>query len=427
MKVLIIGSGGREHAIAWKVLQSPKVTQVYVAPGNAGTALEAGVKNVDISVNDSEALAKFAAKNKIDLTIVGPEAPLTAGIVDYFESQSLPCFGPSQACARLEGSKIYSKNFMQQYQIPTAKFAHFYDYEQAVAYLQQQTFPQVIKADGLAAGKGVIIADNLQQGLDALEQCMQTKSFGNAGSKVVIEEFIQGVEASFIVIADGNNYVPFATSQDHKARDEGDQGPNTGGMGAYSPAPVITESLHQKICQTVIEPALQGMAEQGTPYVGFLYAGLMITPSNEIKVLEFNCRLGDPETQVILSRLQSDLLQTCMAALQGELSTLTLQWDPNPAIGIVLASGGYPNDYKKGYIIEGLETQDNQSKVFHAGTKLSQDNVVTNGGRVLCITSNGSSLQYAKDKALEIINNIHWQDMFYRKDIGYRALKKASL
>ncbi|HVV68025.1 MAG TPA: phosphoribosylamine--glycine ligase [Gammaproteobacteria bacterium] len=425
MNILIIGNGGREHALAWKVRQSPEATRVFVAPGNAGTALEPGIENIPINATDIPKLIDFAKKQHIDLTIVGPEAPLAAGIADEFQQQQLPCFAPSQAAARLESSKAYSKDFMARYHIPTAHYATFTDLSAAITYIKQQSFPLVIKADGLAAGKGVVIAQSESQAQAFVQEMLSGQTLGNAGQQIVIEEFIQGEEASFIVMADGTYALPLVTSQDHKTRDDGDTGPNTGGMGAYSPAPVITSSLHAKIMETVIYPTLRGLAAQGTPYTGFLYAGLMITPQNAIKVLEFNCRLGDPETQVILMRLQSDLVSVCLAALHGQLNTVKLLWDQRPALGVVLAAKGYPDRYAQGDVIQHLsEAVAADCKVFHAGTVLDNEQVKTAGGRVLCATALGDSIKDAQFKAYALAKQVSWENAYYRRDIGYRAIMR---
>lgn len=423
-KILVIGSGGREHALAWKAKQSPEVTKVYVAPGNAGTALEADIENVAIEADDIPALRDFALHNQIDLTIIGPEAPLVAGIVDVFQRSGLACFGPTAQAAQLEGSKAFCKDFMARHHIPTAAYRTFTDAQQATAYIREQGAPIVVKADGLAAGKGVIVAQSEQQAIAAVEDMLSGNVFGEAGSRVVIEEFLQGEEASFIVLADGVHALPMATSQDHKARDNGDRGPNTGGMGAYSPAPVVTPELHRRIMLEVIEPTLKGMAADGIPYTGFLYAGLMIAPDGAIKVLEYNCRFGDPETQPILMRLQSDLVELCRAALDQQLHRCSAQWDPRPALGVVLAAGGYPDDYDKGAPISGLP--DNGSgdiKVFHAGTKIENQAIITAGGRVLCVCALGSDIRDAQQKAYRITRQINWNNVYYRTDIGSKAIR----
>jgi len=383
MNVLVVGSGGREHAMAWCVAKSAQVETVYVAPGNAGTALEEGVENVPLASDDIEALVDFARDNHIGLTIVGPEAPLVAGIVDRFTAAGLPCFGPTAAAAQLEGSKAFAKDFMARHGIPTAAYGNFTDIDAAVAFIHQTGAPIVVKADGLAAGKGVIIAETVAEAVTAVRDMLAGNAFGEAGHRVVVEEFLCGEEASFIVMADGQHILPLATSQDHKARDDGDLGPNTGGMGAYSPAPVIDDELHQRAMQTVIQPTIRGMAEQGMPFTGFLYAGLMVSPDGEMKVLEYNVRFGDPETQPILMRLQSDLAELCLEAVKGNLDRVDAQWDPRPSLGVVMAAGGYPGSYSKGQVITGLdEANQGGTRVFHAGTKLLDGQVVCNGGRV---------------------------------------------
>jgi phosphoribosylamine---glycine ligase len=422
-KILIVGSGGREHALAWKVKQSSNVAQVFVAPGNAGTALEPHITNVAISVEDIPALLAFAQLENIDLTIIGPEVPLVAGIVDAFQQAGLQCFGPSAKAAQLEGSKTFCKDFMIRHNIPTAEYRTFTDKQQAIAYIREMGAPIVVKADGLAAGKGVIVAQTEAEAIAAVEDMLSGNVFGEAGSRVVIEEFLQGEEASFIVIADGKQALPMATSQDHKARDNADKGPNTGGMGAYSPAPVITPAIHQQIMQQVIDPTLRGMTEDGLPYVGFLYAGLMIDKDGSIKVLEYNCRFGDPETQPIMMRLQSDLVELCEAALSGELDQVDSLWDERPALGVVMAAGGYPGTYRKGDVISGLTNHEQDGiKVFHAGTQQSENAIVTSGGRVLCVCALGNNLLEAQSRAYAATNNIHWEDVYYRTDIGFKAL-----
>lgn len=425
MKVLIIGSGGREHALAWRAAQSPQVEIVYVAPGNAGTALEKGTENIPLASEDIEGLLAFATQNQVELTIVGPEAPLVAGIVDRFSEADLPCFGPTAAAAQLEGSKAFAKDFMAKHGIPTAAYGSFTDIDEAIAFIHQQGAPTVVKADGLAAGKGVIIAQTIAEAETAVRDILAGNAFGEAGRRVVIEEFLAGEEASFIVMADGTHILPLATSQDHKARDEGDLGPNTGGMGAYSPTPVIDSTLFEKVMETVIRPTLRGMAEQGTPFTGFLYAGLMIAPDGEAKVLEFNVRLGDPETQPIMMRLQSDLPDLCLAAVNGKLNQVKAQWDSRPAIAVVLAAGGYPNSYSKGHAITGLDSTGNADfRVFHAGTALKNGAVVTSGGRVLCVCALANSVEEAAAAAYSGCEKIHWDGSFYRHDIGYRAIKR---
>lgn len=423
MKILIVGSGGREHALAWKTKQSSRVEKVFVAPGNAGTALEPSVENVAIAVEDIAALLEFAQNQAIDLTIVGPEVPLVLGIVDSFKAAGLKCFGPTAKAAQLEGSKTFSKDFMIRHHIPTANYRTFTDKPAAIHYIRSQTTPIVVKADGLAAGKGVIIAQTQQQAIHAVEDMLTGNAFGEAGSRVVIEEFLQGEEASFIVIADGKYALPMATSQDHKARDNGDLGPNTGGMGAYSPAPVVTPEIHQRVMDEVILPTLAGMAEDGLPYTGFLYAGLMITTDGSIKVLEYNCRFGDPETQPIMMRLKSDLVQLCEAALAGNLDKIDSEWDERPALGVVLAAGGYPDAYQSGALIGGLpERETENSKVFHAGTRQIDDHVVTAGGRVLCACALGNTIEEAQAEAYAVANAIHWDNVYYRTDIGFKAI-----
>ena len=423
MKILIVGSGGREHALAWKASQSTKVSAVYVAPGNAGTALESKLTNVDLSVEDIAGLLKFAQTEAIDLTIIGPEVPLVMGIVDTFQEAGLKCFGPTAKAAQLEGSKKYCKDFMARHKIPTAEYETFTDVDAAVSYIQQKGAPIVVKADGLAAGKGVIVALTEAEAIAATQDMLSGNSFGEAGSRVVIEEFLSGEEASCIVIADGKQALPMASSQDHKARDNGDKGPNTGGMGAYSPAPIVTTEIHQRVMDEVINPTLKGMADDGIPYTGFLYAGLMISPDGSLKVLEYNCRFGDPETQPIMMRLKSDLVELCDAALTQTLDQLTTEWDERSALGVVLASGGYPDSYAKGDVISGLPSEDNlDSKVFHAGTKEIDGNITTAGGRVLCACALGDTLQAAQDKAYLLTKQINWDKVYYRTDIGFKAL-----
>ena len=426
MKILIVGGGGREHALAWKVQQSPKVEKVYVAPGNAGTAIEQNIENVAITADDIPALVEFATSKAIELTIIGPEVPLVAGIVDQFQLAGLPCFGPLSKAAQLEGSKTFCKNFMARHHIPTAEYRTFTEVSPAVNYIKEKGAPIVVKADGLAAGKGVIVAQTEDQAISAVEDMLADNAFGEAGHCVVIEEFLQGEEASFIVIADGKQALPMATSQDHKARDNDDMGPNTGGMGAYSPAPVVTPAVHQQVMQQVIEPTLKGMADDGMPYTGFLYAGLMIATDGSVKVLEFNCRFGDPETQPIMMRLKSDLVDLCLAALAGKLDCTLSEWDERPALGVVLAAGGYPGSYRKDDVISGLSTQkdDVTSKVFHAGTKQLENHIVTSGGRVLCACALGSTITQAQQKAYQRVQEISWKQMYYRTDIGDKALHR---
>ena len=422
MKVLVIGSGGREHALAWKAAQSPDVEKVYVAPGNAGTAREAKLENVAIGVEDIDGLIAFARDNTIALTIVGPEAPLVIGVVDAFEAAGLRCFGPSKDAAQLEGSKAFTKDFLARHRIPTADYANFTGVDEALAYLKEKGAPIVIKADGLAAGKGVIVAMTLAEAEAAVRDML---AFGEAGHRVVIEEFLAGEEASFIVMVDGEHILPMATSQDHKRVGEGDTGPNTGGMGAYSPAPVVTPEVHQRIMTEVIEPTVKGMAAEGNPYTGFLYAGLMITEDGTPKVIEYNCRFGDPETQPIMMRLKSDLVALCSAALDGKLDTVSTEWDERAAMGVVLAALGYPGSYAKGDAIEGLDGADSDdAKVFHAGTAEKDGKVVTAGGRVLCATALGNSVREAQQKAYALADKISWSGMFMRRDIGYRAIAR---
>ena len=422
MKVLVIGSGGREHAIAWRLAHSPRVQKVLVAPGNGGTAREAGLENVAIS--GIEALAEFARAENIHLTVVGPEAPLADGIGDLFRSKGLRIFGPTRACARLESSKQFAKEFMNRHRIPTAAFAAFDEARAAHDYVAAQGAPIVVKADGLAAGKGVVVATNADEAHRAIEQILVERTMGAAGNRVVIEEFLEGEEASFIVLADGEHVLPLATSQDHKRLKDGDEGPNTGGMGAYSPAPVVTPELHARVIREVIRPVLAGMAEEGHPYSGFLYAGLMIDRSGNPRVLEFNCRLGDPETQPILLRLKSDLFELIERAVDGRLDPATAEWDRRPALGVVLAAAGYPDAPKKGDIITGLPKATEEFRVFHAGTALKDGSIVTNGGRVLCVTALGDSIRMAQRRAYEVVNGIHFDGMQYRRDIGHRAEKR---
>jgi len=425
MKVLIIGNGGREHALAWKCAQSSDVDSVLVAPGNAGTAAEQKVRNVPVSSDDLDALIQLATDEQVDLTIVGPEAPLVAGIVDRFEALNLPCFGPNAAAAQLEGSKAFTKDFLARHNIPTADYQNFTDLEPALDYIRERGAPIVIKADGLAAGKGVIVAMTLQEALDAATDMLDSGSFGEAGARIVVEEFLDGEEASFIVVTDGETVLPLATSQDHKARDEGDVGPNTGGMGAYSPAPVITPEIEQRVMEEVINPTLQGMQDDGNPYLGFLYAGLMIMADGTPRVIEFNCRLGDPETQPIMSRLKSSLTDICVATLDGSLAQQTADWDSRAALGVVLAAGGYPSKYGKGFSISGIAVADGvDQKVFHAGTAIDGDEVVTSGGRVLCVVGLGDSVADAAAKAYESVDKIHWDDVYSRRDIGHRAIAR---
>ena len=425
MKVLIIGNGGREHALAWKCAQSADVDEVLVAPGNAGTALEAKCRNVAVSSDDIDALAILARDENIALTIVGPEVPLVAGIVDHFESLGLPCFGPSAKAAKLEGSKAFAKDFLARHNIPTAAYQNFSELEAALDYIRQQGAPIVIKADGLAAGKGVIVAMTLAEAEAAATDMLAGNKFGDAGARIVVEEFLDGEEASFIVISDGETVLPLATSQDHKARDEGDTGPNTGGMGAYSPAPVVTADIEQRIMDEVMRPTLAGMRADGANYVGFLYAGLMIMADGTPKVIEFNCRMGDPETQAIMMRLKSDLIAICRATLDGTLADQETSWDERASLGVVLAAGGYPASYAKGAVIRGIDAvQDDAQKVFHAGTGESNGEVVTSGGRVLCVVGLGDSVASAASNAYDAADKIDWDGVYLRRDIGHRAIDR---
>ncbi|MEZ9369548.1 phosphoribosylamine--glycine ligase [Shewanella sp. 10N.286.51.B2] len=428
MQVFVIGGGGREHALAWKAAQSAQVETVFVAPGNAGTALEPKLENIDIKVEAISELVKFAQDNKIELTIVGPEVPLALGVVDAFNEAGLPIFGPTQGAAQLESSKAFTKDFLARHNIPTADYSNFTEIEAAKAYSVELTnktgFPVVIKADGLAAGKGVIIAADQAEADAAIEDMLAGNKFGEAGSRVVIEEFLKGEEASFIVMVDGKNILAMATSQDHKARDNGDNGPNTGGMGAYSPAPVVTQVVHDWTIANVIRPTVDGMAAEGNVYTGFLYAGLMISPDGSAKVLEYNCRFGDPETQPIMMRLQSDLVELCLAATRGELDKVTAEFDSRAAVGVVLAAGGYPDAYRKADVIDGLSLGDNNAKVFHAGTAMKDGYVVTAGGRVLCATALGNTVTEAQASAYKLVDAIHWDDVYFRTDIAYRAIAR---
>ena len=425
MKILIVGGGGREHALAWKVAQSPLAERVYVAPGNGGTALEPGVENVAIAATDGDGLLAFAVEQAIDLTIVGPETPLVAGIVDRFSAAGLRCFGPSREAAQLEGSKSFAKDFLARHGIPTAAYASFTTIDPALEYLRRVGAPIVIKADGLAAGKGVILADDLATAEAAVRDMLGDGSFGEAGRRVVIEEFLRGEEASFIVMVDGEHILPLASSQDHKARDDGDRGPNTGGMGAYSPAPVVTAELHERIMHEVMRPTIAGLAADGIRYVGFLYAGLMISDDGAPRVLEYNCRLGDPETQPLLMRLESDLVPLCNAALDGRLDASEPRWSEQIALGVVMAAGGYPGDYRNGDRISGLDDDFGpETKVFHAGTRQEGDAIVTSGGRVLCVTSLGRDVMEAQARSYAAVRRIQFSDAFYRSDIGYRAIER---
>ncbi|MCS3461231.1 phosphoribosylamine--glycine ligase [Aeromonas sp. BIGb0445] len=425
MKVLVIGNGGREHALAWKAKQSPRVTQVFVAPGNAGTQLEPGIENVAIEATDIPALLAFAKEQQIGLTIVGPEAPLVKGVVDAFRAEGQTIFGPTAAAAQLEGSKAFTKDFLARHHIPTAAYQNFTEVEPALAYLRAQGAPIVIKADGLAAGKGVIVAMTLQEAEDAVQDMLSGNAFGDAGARVVIEEFLTGEEASFIVMVDGEQVLPMATSQDHKRVGEKDTGPNTGGMGAYSPAPVVTDLVHQRAMEQVIMPTVRGMAAEGNRYSGFLYAGLMIDPQGNPKVIEFNCRFGDPETQPIMLRMQSDLVELCLAACHGELEGKEARYDTRAAIGVVLAAGGYPGDYARDLPISGLPSEECAGeKLFHGGTRFAGDTVVTSGGRVLCATALGQTVAEAQARAYQLADRVKWQGVFCRRDIGWRAIER---
>jgi phosphoribosylamine--glycine ligase len=425
MKVLIIGNGGREHALAWKTAESNDVEKIFVAPGNAGTATENKVENVNIGVTDVAALVAFAKSENIDLTIVGPEAPLVIGVVDAFEKEGLAIFGPTAAAAQLEGSKAFTKDFLARHNIPTASYGNFTEIAPAVAYIKQQGAPIVVKADGLAAGKGVILAQTEAEAIEAVEDMLQGNSFGDAGSRVVIEEFLTGEEASFICMVDGETVLPMATSQDHKARDNGDLGPNTGGMGAYSPAPVVTPEIHDRIMNEVIMPTVKGMNAEGNRYRGFLYAGVMIDSDGTPKTLEYNCRFGDPETQPIMMRLRSDLAKMCLAAINGKLDTINADWDPRASLGVVLAAGGYPADYPKGDVISGLNSVlPAHQKVFQAGTTLKDGKVVTNGGRVLCAVSLGDTVADAQAGAYDVVKTLSWDKVYFRTDIGHRAITR---
>jgi phosphoribosylamine--glycine ligase len=427
MKVLVIGSGGREHSLAWKAAQSNTVDKVFVAPGNAGTNAEAKLENVAIDPLNFPALAAFAAQENIELTIVGPEVPLVDGIVDYFQERNLPCFGPSKNAAQLEGSKAFTKDFLSRHNIPTAFYKTFTDVAAAKIYIEANGAPIVIKADGLAAGKGVIVALTESEAIAAVEDMLSGNKFGDAGHRVVVEGFLAGEEASFIAMVDGQNVLPMATSQDHKARDDGDKGPNTGGMGAYSPAPVVDDVIYQRIMDQVILPTVAGMAADGNDYTGFLYAGLMITETGEINVVEFNCRFGDPEAQPVMMRLQSDLVQHCLAALNQTLDQEQAHWDERSAVGVVLAAGGYPASYGKGFPISGLgQPLESHQKIFHAGTTEKDGAVVTNGGRVLCATALGETVSQAQAEAYKVLHNIQWDNVYFRNDIAYRAIAREN-
>ena len=431
MKVLVVGSGGREHALAWRLVQGASVSEVVVAPGNAGTATEPGVSNTAISVDDFSGLVAYVRNNRVDLTVVGPEVPLVNGICDYFAAEGLACFGPSAAAAQLEGSKAFAKDFLARHNIPTGSYQTFSEVDAALAYVREQGAPIVIKADGLAAGKGVVVAQELADAEAAISDMLSGNAFGDAGARVVIEEFLPGEEASFICLCDGTNAIPFASSQDHKARDDGDRGPNTGGMGAYSPAPVVTQEVHDAVMREVIEPTLKGMAADGHPYTGFLYAGLMISPDGVPKVIEFNARFGDPEAQPVMTRLRSDLAQLCIKAMAGELADVTLKFTDEVALGVVLAAGGYPLDYASGEAISGLsaglDKEHPDTKVFHAGTALKDDEIVTAGGRVLCVVALGATVAQAQQRAYARADCIGWSGAYCRRDIGYRAVAREGL
>ncbi|MDT3736747.1 MAG: phosphoribosylamine--glycine ligase [Denitratisoma sp.] len=422
MKLLVIGSGGREHALAWRLAKSPRIQKVYVAPGNAGTARENGLENVPIASVDE--LVAFAEREQIYLTVVGPEAPLAAGVVNAFRAKNLPILGPTREAAQLESSKDFAKRFMQRHRIPTAAFATFGNAEEAHAYVDAQGAPIVIKADGLAAGKGVVVAMDSAEAHAAIDQMLIDNKMGDAGARVVIEEFLQGEEASFIVMCDGTHALPLATSQDHKRLRDGDDGPNTGGMGAYSPAPVVTPAVHARVMREIIMPTINGMAQDGIPYTGFLYAGLMIAPDGAVKTLEFNCRMGDPETQPIMLRLKSDLVDLVEAAIHGKLKNIEAEWDRRVALGIVMAAAGYPESPRKGDVIHGLPPEGNDYHVFHAGTALAGKDVVTAGGRVLCVTALGDNVKAAQMRAYEIAEQIEFAGMQMRRDIGHRAIRR---
>jgi phosphoribosylamine--glycine ligase len=424
MKVLIVGGGGREHALAWSCARSARVSEVIVAPGNAGTAAEPRVRNVPIAASDIAGMVDLARRESVRLTIIGPEAPLVAGIVDAFQAAGLACFGPTRQAARLEGSKAFAKKFLQRHAVPTAAYRTFTRANYDPAWLRAQRAPIVIKASGLASGKGVVVAETLDQA-DTAAQEMLAGRFGDAGDQIVIEEFLQGEEASFIVMADGEHVVPLASAQDHKRLEEADRGPNTGGMGAYSPAPVVTPAVHERVMREVIAPTVRGLAADGSPFTGFLYAGLMIDATGAPRVIEFNCRLGDPETQPILMRLRSDITLLCEAALARKLDTVTPQWDPRAALGVVLAAAGYPESVRTGDAIEGLEAAAQlPGKLFHAGTRREQDRIVTSGGRVLCAVGLGNSVRDAQREAYALIEPIEFRGMQWRRDIGYRAIER---
>lgn len=426
MKILIIGSGGREHALAWSAAQDSRVTDIFVAPGNAATALEPKMQNVAIDVCALDALVAFAQENQIDLTIVGPEAPLVIGVVDRFRAAGLAIFGPTAAAAQLEGSKAFTKDFLARQNIPTAEYQNFTEIEPALAYVREKGAPIVVKADGLAAGKGVIVAMTLQEAEDAIRDMLAGNAFGDAGSRVVIEEFLDGEEASFIVMVDGDNVLSMATSQDHKRVGNADTGPNTGGMGAYSPAPVVTPDIHERVMNEVIMPTVNGMKAEGNEYTGFLYAGLMIMADGTPKVIEYNCRFGDPETQPIMLRLKSSIVALCEAALAKKLDATTAEWDSRCAVGVVMAAGGYPADYRKGDVISFPAQCPEGTKIFHAGTKEVDGQVVTAGGRVLCVTALGNTVTEAQQRAYALVDQTSWKDAYYRNDIAYRAIAREN-
>ncbi|HAO90575.1 MAG TPA: phosphoribosylamine--glycine ligase [Gammaproteobacteria bacterium] len=421
MKVLVIGAGGREHALAWQCAKFDEVEEVFVAPGNAGTQLENKLTNINVGSEDINGLIDFVKNNQVDLTIVGPEAPLVLGVVDRFQAEGLAIFGPTQDASQLEGSKAFCKNFLDRNNIPTAYYDVFTEVAPAVKYVEEKGTPIVIKADGLAAGKGVIIANTQAEAVEAINDMLEGNRFGEAGSRVVVEEFLVGEEASFIVMVDGKNILPMATSQDHKARDNGDKGPNTGGMGAYSPAPIVTDEIFQNVMDSVIRPTVDGMAAEGNPYTGFLYAGLMIDHQGNSKVLDYNCRFCDPETQPIMMRLKSNLADLCLLATQGQLNQATIEWDDRSAMGVVLAANGYPDAYPSGEVV-GLPADGDDAKVFHAGTKMDDDKVVTSGGRVLCATALGADTKDAQTNAYALLKKIDWSSAYYRTDIGFKAL-----
>ena len=422
MNILIIGSGGREHALAWKAAQDNFVSNVYVCPGNAGTALEEKVSNIKIDHNNFEEIKNFCVNDHIELVIIGPEQPLVNGLSDFLQTEGIQTFGPSKLAAQLEGSKTFSKNFFVKYAIPTAEYKSFTDFDNALSHLSTISFPTVVKADGLAAGKGVIICNSKEEAENALNDIFKDRTFGDAGNRVVIEEFLEGEEASFIAVVSNDEMISLASSQDHKAIGDGDIGLNTGGMGAYSPAPIIDNEMHQKVIDQVMKPTMEGLIKEGSPYLGFLYAGLMIKDNN-IKVLEFNCRFGDPETQPILFRLKSSLVNLCFAAIENKLDDYEIEWDQRHSCGVVIASQGYPEDYVANKIVDIVESQDKDSKIFHAGTELKNNKIITSGGRVFCATALGKDLKEAQSKAYETVKNISFDGAYYRKDIGNKGIK----